>query len=281
MVTLFEAPTTAYSSYQAKLRQFGAMLDIHRTHQGVPEILMVTDRSKAEASAGGTARFTKAGEERWSVMAGGRDAAFESPIDTLNREVTEEFDEIAEGHLDEPLPAEIVTAVQSAVMLPESHVSLYPFIVGQLKFDDEQPTKLVKINEVAASTVVVEFDQLPSELRNAFSYLEKNRVAKWVGVERLVEAFHLTQVLQDSRVDQQPVRPQFLTMAAIHAMQFVNNFSEEAIEQLVLKWNKQRAGQLHRLAKKHQMIVNNGVFTQRGTIYQNLSTEDRQYLGVK
>lgn len=281
MVTLVEHATTApvepaKNGYHHKLRQFGAMLDIHRRHRGQEQILVVSDISKAEISAGTSRRFTEAGQERWAVFAGGRDDAAELPVTTLERELTEEFDEAAERR-GLTLPAEVQAAVQSTLQLPEQYGYLFPFIVGQLK---HEPGKPLKINEIAASTVSIEFDQFAPELQRAFGYLQQKRLATWIGLDKLTQAFQYARVLHDPKVDQMPVRPQLLTMAMIHAMQQVNGYSDEAVANVVLSWNSSIASQLHRLAKKHQVVVNNGVFTQRGTIYKNLPEEDRAYLGL-
>lgn len=269
------------SSYGHKLRQFGAMLDLHRRrrvgHQQVAEILITTDTSKVESSAGAARGFTDAGRERWSVLAGGRDAELETPQTTLGREVGEEFLEVADSHLDGQLPAEVRAAALAAV-LPEECGYLFPFIVGQLKIKPGEP---LKVNEVAAATLTVEFDQLPAELQRAFGYLERRRLARWVGVAELAAALQLSRQLNEPRLNHLPVRPQLLTMAAIHQLQLVNGYSQEAVAAEVLGWNAEIARRLHRLARRHGVSVNNGVFTTRGTIYQNLPPGDRAYLGLK
>lgn len=282
MVTLLEQSTAHVHTapthgYHHKLRQFGAMLDIHRNFRGKEQILVVSDVSKEEISAGTSRRFTKAGEERWAVFAGGRDEASELPITTLQREVTEEFAEMAERH-DETLPEEVKAVVQNVINFPDKYGYLFPFIVGQVK---HEPSKPLKVNEIAASTVSVEYDQLAPELRRSFDYLRQRRLATWIGVDKLTHAFYVARAYGEPKVDQLPVRPQLLTMAMIHSMQHVNNYSDEAVAREVLSWNAKIAGQLHRLARKHDVPVNNGVFTQRGTIYKNLPEEDRAYLGLR
>jgi hypothetical protein len=278
MVTLIETTSgeSTSSSYHGKLRQFGAMLDLHRQFRGKEQMLVVADTSKAEISAGGPAKFTHANQERWSVIAGGRDAAYETPLTTLGREIPEEFQEISEHRIQAALPDEVAAAVAQFVVLPDQYATLFPFIVGQLKHQDG---KISRVNEVAASTVLLEFDRLPQELRRAFHYLEQKRVAKWIGVDEMEFALRLSRQTEEPEVGSLPVRPQLLTLAAIHHMQRVSRMSDEAVAQKVLEWNAQIARRLHSLANRHSLTVNNGVFTQQGTIYKHLPEEDRSYLG--
>src|SRR6185369_11649041 len=97
MVTALENASLAAQAFTSpveELRHYGAMLDVHRRFGHRHEMLLVTDLSKAEASAGVGTRFTRAGKESWSVFAGGRDLTHETPTDTLDREIGEEILEI-------------------------------------------------------------------------------------------------------------------------------------------------------------------------------------------
>lgn len=278
MVVQSEASTLAVSSYHHKLRQFGAMLDVHREMRGREEMLVVADTSKKEISAGGPWIFTAENEERWSVFAGGRDEESEGPQDTLVRELQEEFDELSQRKQIDSFPAEIQAAIHGLVALPAAEAALVPFIVGQLKQKPDQP---LQINEVAASSVVIPYDQFPSPLRRAFDHLVQLNFAKWIGIDELADALTISRVFGNPHVGSLAVRPQLLTLAKLHALQKIDHVSDEAVERQVLGWNSEIATHLTALARRHGVTINNGVFTDDGRVDPNLSMEDRQYLGMK
>ncbi len=259
-----------------KLRQFGAMLDIHRHRQRKPEIFVVQDSSKSEIAAGGARRFTPAGQERANLFAGGRDTPQEMPSVTLVRELGEEFSETFDRAGLLLIPSEIQVAIKEAV-LPVEQLALLPFIVGQIK----QQESGIRVDEIAVTTLVVEYDSFSPELQRAFQYLVKNRLAQWIGVDRLAEALELSRLTNDPRVDGLAVRPQLLTVGMLHQLQYVNRVDDDQVAAQVLQWNRSAARRLHGLAKLNGVSVNNGVFTQRGTIRQKLPDIDRIFLGLK
>jgi len=269
---------TSSSSYHHKLRQFGAMLDVYRQMSGREEMLVVADTSKEEISSGGPWLFTESNEERWSVFAGGRDEEYETPGDTLARELREEFEELAERKQIDSFPAEVQSAIHGLFELPEAEAALIPFIVGQLKRKPDQP---LQINEVAAASHVIPYDQFPLSMRRAFDHLVQLNFAKWIGIDELADALLISRALGNPHVGELQVRPQLLTLAKLHSLQKVHHVSDEAVEQMVLGWNSEVATQLTRLAVQHNVKINNGVFTDNGEIDTNLPTEDRAYLGLK
>lgn len=283
-----------------ELRHMGVQVLIKRTplfvaHQhgrSHEEVLLVDDCSKAEVSAGLPNRFTRPHETRWHIFSGGRQVSDqtsqpESSTETLRREWLEEHEgELqAMGLWTQTAVQEIATALEDVTVNGGQDQQFYPYVVGQrgvwaVPSEAGKPVGEKVINEVAATTVYLDFDTLPFVLQRELDNLTQAGKAWWVGLSTLVDAFTVAQATADFKVSGREVRPQLLTAALIYHWQQQPDWDPGYYQYIVEKWNRRAYRFLARTAKQEGIPLTNGTMTTRGSVRLGLPTEDYLYLNT-
>lgn len=278
-----------------ELRQMGAQLFVTR-RRGMGtgsqpaqfhEVLLVEDTSKAEVAAGLVHGFTRAGEPRRHVFAGGRQRDPDSQNaetvgQTVRREWLEELEELS-GELEPIITASILGLPESTFEQTIHRQQLYPFVVGQrVEAVSPQGTRqTVAINEVTATTVYLDFDELPLELRRALEACVANGQGEWRTFQELVQAFWTADVTREYEVGGHLVRPWLLTGAMIYHWQHAPGFEPDKVISQIQRWNSVAYGYLVGCATVAGIEVNNGNMGTDGKVMTGLPAEDYRYLGVR
>jgi hypothetical protein len=256
------------------------------------QLFVVEDSPKEEFSAGLPNRFTygHGHGQPLHVFAGGRQIDTytgqpESITRTARREWVEEHtgEWAAMGLLTNAVLDEITNAVNKVPLLTGGeHQQFYPFIVGQrgVRATPEHPRGERVLNEVAATTLYVEFDSLPFELQRELENLIESKKAQWLNFTTLVQAFTLAQVMPEPKVNNRIVRPQLLTAAMIYHWQQQPDWEPDLYRPLVEKWNRRAYGFLNRESKRTGQPIVNGTMTTRGSVRQNLPAGDYEFLNT-
>lgn len=241
-----------------ELRQMGGLAEVIRDYSGHQQILHIIDARKTEV-AGGFSRWFRGDGVALNPMGGGRgtdeNGLPESLETTLSAETNEEL------------------GVEIDIASLTTRQQIHPFIAGQLD------AKNNRINQFAVTSLQLQWDELPAEVRHDIEKKMNKGEAFWLNVALLVNLFEC--MYQGKHFPKNLItRPQALTAAMIWHLEDDKKMAEDDLIKWITKINQGTHGFIYAQARANKLKINNGAFTSQGELVspQSMTPEDQAFL---